>query len=388
MPSAPRNDLSAMRDPTPADEPEQRADDADDERLDEQRPGDLRAAGADRAQQRVLALTLGGADAEHVVDDEAADEQRDDAKIVRKMVKKLRPSSIAVWFSSVISAPVSTSIWLSGRQRRFDPVGQLSVGHAAVAADDDGVDEPGLPMNELLRGRQVEQRPRRAARRVDVAERGDADDGELARPAWAMTVTVSPTSTSPFFGRRLCRSTTSSSPAAAAPSPIVQNASAVGDRRRRTSAGRPSADALPSLPMTRANPCTCARRCCTPGTAATSAIERVGDALALLGAEVALDDVRRADERVGVFEDVGEQIVERFVDRVAEHEHAAEERVPAMTASDVSSSRPLRARMFFSASLNMAHSPKRFMRSSTRSAVGSSISSTTLPSARKMTRSA
>ena len=62
--------------------------------------------------------------------------------------------------------------------------------------------------------------------------------------------------------------------------------------------------------------------------------------------------------------------------------------VPRMTAREVSSSRPLRARMPFRASLNIGHSPKRFMRSSTRSAVGASISSTTLPSARKITRSA
>ena len=34
---------------------------------------------------------------------------------VRKMRKKLRPSSIASWFSLVISAPVSVSVWTVGR---------------------------------------------------------------------------------------------------------------------------------------------------------------------------------------------------------------------------------------------------------------------------------
>ena len=62
--------------------------------------------------------------------------------------------------------------------------------------------------------------------------------------------------------------------------------------------------------------------------------------------------------------------------------------VPAMTASAVSTRRPLRLQMFFRLSLNIGHSPKCFMRSSTRSAVGSIISSTILPSARKITRSA
>ena len=61
--------------------------------------------------------------------------------------------------------------------------------------------------------------------------------------------------------------------------------------------------------------------------------------------------------------------------------------VPRMTASDVSSRRPFRARMPFSAKLNIGQSPNRFIRSSTRSAVGSVISSTTLPSARKITHS-
>ena len=78
-------------------------------------------------------------------------------------MKKLSPSSIAVWFSfgdlgagqrlGLLSAGSAASI------RRPSSV----VGHAAVAADDDRVDEAGLA-DELLRRRQVEQRQRCATR--------------------------------------------------------------------------------------------------------------------------------------------------------------------------------------------------------------------------------
>ena len=68
-----------------------------------------------------------------------------------------------------------------GRQRRLDRVGQLVVGLAAIAGDDDRVDEPGFA-DELLGRGEVEQRERRATRRRHVAVAGDADERELARP--------------------------------------------------------------------------------------------------------------------------------------------------------------------------------------------------------------
>ena len=61
---------------------------------------------------------------------------------------------------------------------------------------------------------------------------------------------------------------------------------------------------------------------------------------------------------------------------------------PSITASAVSAKRSLWAKRPFSVSLNTGYSPKFLSRSSTRSAVGSSISSTILPSARNTTRSA
>ena len=62
---------------------------------------------------------------------------------------------------------------------------------------------------------------------------------------------------------------------------------------------------------------------------------------------------------------------------------------PRITASAVVTSRSFRANSPCRTILNMpAHSPKRRIRSSTRSAVGSRISSTICPSARNTMRSA
>ena len=60
--------------------------------------------------------------------------------------------------------------------------GQLGVGHRAVAAHEDGVDEAGAA-DELVGGGLVEQRPRAVARRGHVVVGDDADDRELTRPA-------------------------------------------------------------------------------------------------------------------------------------------------------------------------------------------------------------
>ena len=82
----------------------------------------------------------------------------------------------------------------------------------------------------------------------------------------------------------------------------------------------------PSLPMTLANPSTLGTAVLTPGTSATIGGQRIRNSLALLRAEVAFDDDRRAHVRVGVFEHVGEQIVERLRQRVGEDVGTGQER--------------------------------------------------------------
>ena len=61
----------------PSGEADDRADDAEHQRLDEDGAQHLAARGAERAQQRELARPLGDGDRERVEDQEGADEQRD-----------------------------------------------------------------------------------------------------------------------------------------------------------------------------------------------------------------------------------------------------------------------------------------------------------------------
>ena len=95
---------------------------------------------------------------------------------VRKMVKKLRPSSIALWFSLVISAPVSVSVWESAGNAAWIASASCSSDKLPSPCDDDGVDEAG-PADELLRGGEVEQRERRPARRVGRRRSGRCRPG-------------------------------------------------------------------------------------------------------------------------------------------------------------------------------------------------------------------
>ena len=148
-----------------ADVADQRTADADDERLDEQRSGHLAATGTDRPQQRVLLLSLRRRDAEHVEDDEAADEdgdQGEDRQEQRQEAEALL--DVALVLLGDLLAGEHLDVLVAGLlQALLDAVGQLLLAQRAVAADDDRVDEAGLAVDERLRGRQVEQRPRRAA---------------------------------------------------------------------------------------------------------------------------------------------------------------------------------------------------------------------------------
>ena len=101
---------------------------------------------------------------------------------VRKMVKKLSPSSIESWFSLVISAPVSVSVWLSAGSAAWIRSASSASEMLPSLVTTTASMKPGLPTKDSRR-REVEQCERRAARRRDVAVAGDADEGELARPA-------------------------------------------------------------------------------------------------------------------------------------------------------------------------------------------------------------
>ena len=107
-------------------------------------------------------------------------------------------------------------------------------------------------------------------------------------------------------------------------------------------------------------------------------------------AEAEVELLGAADVDVGVLVDVGEEVVERALDRVGEHERAGQEG-DADDDRERGEDEPALARQRRSCrlSLSMAQSPKRFMRSSTASARRVEASRRRcLPSARNTTRSA
>jgi hypothetical protein len=174
--------LQRHRDADAGDQSEQRTHDADHDGFDQHGAGHLSSLRADGAQQRVLPLTLRGSDREHVVDHEAGDAHRDEREHRQEDAEEAQRVLDRVL---VLLGDLGTRQRFRGRRSRkrgLDPIGQHVVGHAAVAAHHDGVDEAGLT-HELLRRGQIEQRERGAARRGRVAVAGDADQREVARPA-------------------------------------------------------------------------------------------------------------------------------------------------------------------------------------------------------------
>ena len=83
---------------------------------------------------------------------------------------------------------------------------------------------------------------------------------------------------------------------------------------------------LPCLSITTASPCTNACASATPSTAGDLSNHVGRQAVATLEAEEPLHRVRRLHVAVDAFEHIGEQRVERALDRVAKDERAAEER--------------------------------------------------------------
>ena len=77
MPIAPNSDFSPAARAKPERQPDGRADQADDQRLEQHRPGDLRLGRAQRPEQGQFPGALRDDDREGVEDQEGADDQRD-----------------------------------------------------------------------------------------------------------------------------------------------------------------------------------------------------------------------------------------------------------------------------------------------------------------------
>ena len=86
MPVASRSAVRPTAIAEPQEEPDDRADDADGDRLEHDRPEHLTPRGAERAQGRELAHPLRDRDRERVGDHEAADEQRDAAEAEQEVL--------------------------------------------------------------------------------------------------------------------------------------------------------------------------------------------------------------------------------------------------------------------------------------------------------------
>ena len=206
----------------------------------------------------------------------------------------------------------------------LDRVGQLGVGQTAVALYDDSVDVAGLP-DELLRGGEVEQRERRAGRRVGLSVAGDADQGELARSGLGDNLDGVADRVVGLVGGALVERDLVA----------VDGQSALADRPERLVLGDRGTERRWTLSVGSHRFAVFADDASKPQHAAVRVAHarnlgndrrrRVRQSLAFLGTKVAFDHNRGTHVRVGAVEHVGEQIVERLGQGVGEDVGAGKE---------------------------------------------------------------
>ena len=160
----------------PAEQPEQRGDQADQAGFEHDRAQHLAAARAQRAQQRQLAGALRDGDRERVVDDEGADEERDAAEDEQRGADEAEGLLEVGRLLGGVLGPGAHLDALAA-QGDGDTGAQLGRRHAGVAGDRDRV-QLAAPAGQRLRGGQRDDRRRVAGDGVDVAERRAADEPE------------------------------------------------------------------------------------------------------------------------------------------------------------------------------------------------------------------
>ena len=167
-------------DPEPEEQPGERADDADGDRLEHDRPEHLPAGRAEGAQGRELTHPLGDRDCERVRDHEAPDEQRDSAEPDQDV---LDHAHVVLGRLAVRGGLYLRALDLGGlREERIDLPHELRFGGAGLRCDADHV-EPTDLVEHTTTGLEIEDRDRRAADRVDGAEADDAGDPVLRHGA-------------------------------------------------------------------------------------------------------------------------------------------------------------------------------------------------------------
>ena len=136
----------------------------------------LTPRGAERAQRRELAHALSDRDRERVRDHEATDEEREAAEPEQEVLDEAQAILRLLAVRGRLSG-AGLDLRRLG-QERPDLLDQLRIGDAVCGADADHVELAAL-VEQHLRGREVEDRDRRAAERVLLAEADEAADPVL-----------------------------------------------------------------------------------------------------------------------------------------------------------------------------------------------------------------
>ena len=275
------------------------------------------------------------------------------AKIDRNSVRKLRPFSISLLFSSVICWPVSTStFWLPAW------VSVCSIRSASSCCDTDpsppaviASTTPVLPStNDCAVGRSNSAHD--APPVVSLpAKRAVPTTVNCCVPTWVVTLSWSPTFTSPFFADPLSM-TISVSPVGRRPSAMLHGV--VGESLSAApNVGGPSPPiSLPSAVLIWAKPCTSPVAETTPGTDCTVAISESGIWSRVVLKSASTLFVERTNASVLAY--ALAKIVSNVPRIVSLNTNTPDRKVvPAMIASAVRVSRPFLASTFFSESRNM-----------------------------------
>ena len=177
-----------LRQPEAGQEPDERREHADDERLDQDRDQDLPARGADGSEGRELARSLGDRDRERVGDHEAADEERDPAESEQEAAQE---RDEAVRLGRIVVAPAGRPS-SPARSQECSPEARepALVRHARLRSDRDLVQPAGLV--EQLPGLSAGRSPRESRRRSSRPTRsGRSPRSAASAPApsaWTPTV--------------------------------------------------------------------------------------------------------------------------------------------------------------------------------------------------------
>ena len=158
-----------------------RSDGADRQPFDHDRPPHLASRRSQCSQGRELARSLGDRDRERVRDHERADEERDPAEREQEVLQEVE-EAIRV-LRVLLGLRLSRPHLRVRRQDRSNLGRQLRRGHAGLRLRANLV-ELAYPLEELLRGWQIEAGQRRAAEARRAAEVDEAGDGHAqCRPA-------------------------------------------------------------------------------------------------------------------------------------------------------------------------------------------------------------